>query len=1170
VFLLRGASGESDGVVYVFDEYSLDTDRRELRRKGSLVPVQPQVFDVLQYLISQRHRVVSKDDLIEAVWRGRIVSESTLSSRITGVRQAIQDSGETQRLIRTIPRRGVRFVGEVYEQQSPFAEVPVISAELPEAQTQPRSAERRQVTVFACDFLGSVAPSAHLDPEDMADIVDVCFQQVREVVERHGGFMADNTTDQVLALFGFPQSSEDDAERAVRTGLALVQAVSKPQPEGFTNPLQPRIGISTGLVIFEETPGAASKHKLVGEPVRAALRLIAIANQEGVLIEQNTHRLVGDLFECGELDEAELEKFGFGIRVRRVIRESPIANRFDALHPSRSQLIGRGEEIDLLLRRWNQARSGDGRVVLVTGEPGIGKSRLVKTLLEKFKLDPLALLLYDCSPHHRDTALFPIKHQLLQSAGIESHDGANEKLDKLETMLVQSHRDLSECMPLFVALLSIGDATHWPLPKLTPQRQRERTLEALLGHVRGLAARQPVIMVFEDLQWIDPTSLELVCRIVDQAQQLPILVLATFRPEFTPPWPNHSHVSTIALSHLGQSESRALVREVASDKVLAPELVTQIIARADGIPLFLEELTKEIMERDRLGDAGEQCDVGPLPHLSIPSTLQASLVARLDRLGSAKQLAQIAAVIGRDFSYRLLAAVSRVSEPELHAALTRLTDSELIFRRGVPPGASYVFKHALVQDAAYGTLLRSRRQQLLHAHVAKSIEEFFPEIVTSQPALLAQHCTEAGLSQKAITYWLLAGQQAWAQTAATEAVAQLRKGLAILRDLPDDRKRRQLELDLQIALRPALAAIKGSASAEVGETIARARTLAEQVDRSDCLVPLMLGQWAFHLVRSEHSLALSIAKQIEQTGVAQNDVAAKLQGHRAAGWTRCYLGHLIAARKLLEKSGRLGDPVHRAFTAGLAEAPYPAMLGYRAVTLAHLGYIDQAKSQLTEALAESRRLQHAYTQALVLLCANWTAAITGFAERKQHAEELRAISADDLPTFFGYGTAFLGSSLTAVGKADEGVVLLTQGLSMVRATGTVLNTPRLLMALGETHASLGRHGEALNCLRGAQRIIEITGERVNEAELRRLYGDLISRMGDPIEAEQMYHHAMAIARSQSAKLFELRAATSLARLWSEQGKKSVARELLERPYGWFSEGFDTLILRDALTLLQQL
>jgi class 3 adenylate cyclase/tetratricopeptide (TPR) repeat protein len=1153
-------------VIYVFEDYSLDTDRRELRRDGSLVAVQPQVFDLLQYLISQRERVVSKDDLISAVWGGRIVSESTLSSRITGVRQAISDSGDAQRLIRTIARKGLRFVGEVREEQrsTGAAAVPAALSQ-DETVSEWRGAQRRHVTILACDVLGPAALRVHLDPEDLRDAMEACSQRVKEVVERHGGFIAETTADRLLVCFGYPQSSEDDAERAVRTGLALVQAVAQLKFARLDNPLQPRIGVATGVVVIGDTgPGATAARMLIGEPLLLATRLLAVADQGEVVISTDTQRLVSGLFECEDLGQVTFEGLASPLGTSRVLRESATVSRFDALHPSRTRLIGRGEELDLLLRRWSQARSGDGRVVLVTGEAGLGKSRLIHALQEELASEPLVALRYDCSPHQRDTALYPIARQLLRSAGIAPDDSAEDKLRKLEALLRQSNEDLAECMPLFAALLSIPDSDRYPSPKLMPERLRERTLAALLGRVRRLAAGRPVLMVFEDLQWVDPTSLDLVCQIVDQMPGLPVLLLATFRPGFTPPWPAHRHVSTIALSHLGASESAALVKDVASARTLAPEVIAQIVARADGVPLFIEELTKAVLEGGLT-----RWEAAASRHRSIPSTLHASLVARLDRLGAAKQVAQIGAAIGRDFSYRLIAAVSALPEADLKAALSRLTEAELIFQRGMPPDATYIFKHALVQEAAYDTLLRDRRKQL-HARIGETLEGHFPEIVVSQPGLLAQHCAEAGLSEKAVAYWLAAGQQAWAQSAAPEAVAQLQKGLAVLGDLPDGPRRRQHELNLQIALRPALAAMKGSSAADVGETIARARALAEQIDRPDSVVPLILGQWVFHLVRSEHRLALPLAVEIEKIGRARNDVVAQLQGRRAHGWTCCYRGDFVAARALLEQCHALGDPAHGGFTAGLAEAPYPAMLAYLAVTLAHLGHIDQARSRLNDALSESCRLRHVYTRALVLLCASWTDAITDSAELKQHAEELQAISADGLPTFLAYGTAFRGLALTRLGEAEEGCLLLTQGLSMLRATGTALNAPRLLMGIGEAHAMLGRPAEGLNCLAEAARILEITDERVNEAELHRLRGDLLNVTGDRTAAEQAYHQALAAAERQSAKLFELRAATGLARLWGPQGKRAEARDLLTPVCNWFTEGFDTRIFQEAKAVLREL
>jgi len=1131
-----------------FGRFRLDLGRRELLRDGEPVRLHRRALDILSALAAARGEVLSKDALMARLWPGRVVEEGNLHVHVSALRKAMGEHGEGHSYIVTVPGRGYRFTG------------PVVAIEDALPAAPPRDeAECRQITVLSCELIGAGLGTGGVDLEDLKLAVRTFRRCVADTAKRHGGFIYRQLGNNALALFGYPAAHEHDAEQAVRTGLELCAAVRALTPIGEA-PMRCRVGVATGLVIISDLTESAAfgADGIIGDVPDAAARLLAAALPDTVAVGPATRRLVGDLFECREFASGETGGY-------QVLGEGPAASRFEALHGAMlTPLVGREEELGLLTRCWARAGEGEGQVVFVSGEAGIGKSRLCQALAEQLAADPYEAVHWQCSPHHRDSALYPIASQIGRAAGFAPGDGARQRAAKAEHLFVAAALGADQTA-LLTDLLGLSPGLPPPLASFAPQRRRLLAFEALISVIATISARQRMLLVFEDAHWIDPSSLEFLAFALDRIRRLRVLMMITARPEFALPGPDDAHIRRIVLGRMSRRESALLALRIAG-KGLPSVVVDQIVNNADGVPLFIEELTKMMVERDRSGAAGEQREVGTFPGLSIPSSLRASLVARLDRLGAAKEAAQIAAVIGRDFSYRLLAAVSKLPEPELHAALARLTGAELIFQRGIPPDATYVFKHALVRDATYSTLLRSRRRQL-HARVAEALEEYLPETATSQPALLAQHCTEAGLTQKAVGYRLLAGQQAWAQTAATEAVAQLQKGLAMLRALPDDRIRLQLELDLQIALRPALAAMKGSATAEVGETIAHARSLAEQVDRSDCLVPLMLGQWAFHLVRSEHRPALSIAEQIEQTGAARNDVAAILQGRRAIGWVRCYLGHFVAAREALERSRGLGDPVHRIFTAGLAEAPYPAMLGYLAVTSAHLGYIDQARSQLTEALAESRRLRHAYTQALVLLCANWTATIAGFAERKQYAEELQAVSEADLPTFLGYGTAFLGLSLATMGKAEEGVALLTHGLAKVRGTGTVLNVPRLLMGLAETHALLGRSAEGIECLGEAQQIIEITEERANEAELYRLQGDLI---GDPTRAEPMYHRALAVARRQSAKLFELRAATCLAKLWRQQGKMSAARELLKPAYSWFTEGLDTPILENARTLLGQL
>ena len=554
-------------------------------------------------------------------------------------------------------------------------------------------------------------------------------------------------------------------------------------------------------------------------------------------------------------------------------------------------------------------------------------------------------------------------------AGLAHGDTAQSKLDKLDALLAQTSTS-GQDVSLFADMLSLPNDGRYPALDMTPEQRRQKTLEALGSQMEALSRSNPVLMIFEDAHWADPTSLEVFSRVVDRLQTLRVLLIVTFRPEFDPPWIGRPYVTALTLNRLVQRDIEMVIDNVVGNKLIPASIRQDIIERTDGIPLFVEEMTKAVLEAGSEGAAQQTVASFPSPALAVPASLQASLMARLDRLGSAKEVAQIGAVIGREFSHSLLAAVARKPEAELASALDRLMQSGLLFRQGVPPHAIYLFKHALVQDAAYGTLLREPRRTL-HARIAEALESQFTDIGESQPELLARHCTEAALVEKAVGYWLKAGKQAVARSAMPEAVSHLQKGLDLLADLPDVRWRRQKELDLHIALRPALAATKGYSAADVGATLARARSLAEQIDRPEYLVPLSLGQWGFHSLRSEHKLALSLAEQIEKIGEARNDFTAQLLARRAQGITRCYLGEFVAARVLMEQCHDLSDPAHRAIGAGLSYDPYAAMLAHLAVTLAYLGYIDRARSRLHVALSEARQLRHAHTLALVLALANW-------------------------------------------------------------------------------------------------------------------------------------------------------------------------------------------------------
>jgi class 3 adenylate cyclase/tetratricopeptide (TPR) repeat protein len=1032
------------------------------------------------------------------------------------------------------------------------------------------TAERRQLTIIFCDLVGSTPLSIRLDPEDMREVVGAYHRCCADLITRAGGFVARYMGDGVLAYFGYPQVHEHDAERAVRAGLSLVEAVPKLKTAAGV-PLQARVGIATGLVVVGDLvgSGAAQEQPVAGETPNLAARLQTLAEPGAVVISSSTRRLTGGLFDYRDLGTVTLKGFAQAVPAWQALGVSAAESRFEALRTSTTPLVGRDEEIDLLLRRWEQAKGREGSVVLLSGEPGIGKSRIAQTVLERLSGEAHTRLRLFCSPHHQDATLYPIVMQLERTAELRRDDTDEQRLTKLEALLALAINDLGEAVPLLAGLLSIPTGDRYPALDLTPQKLKEKTLRALVAQVDGLAARQPVLLVVEDVHWADPTSLELIELIVGRALSLPLLAIATFRPEFVPPWVGHPQVTLISLNRLPPRLCTEMIAQVTGGKVLPQEIADQIIDRTDGVPLFIEELTKAVVESGLLVEAGGRyVATGRVAPLAIPTSLQESLLARLDRLAPTSNVAQIASALGRQFSHELISAVAAMPRQQLDDALAQLVNAELIFQRGTPPDAEYTFKHALVQDTAYGTLLRSRRQQI-HARIATTLEDQFPDIVVAQPALLARHCAEAGLAERAVGYWLKAGQQALARSAMTEAAAQLRKGLDALDGLPDGPGCRQQELDLQLALGSALTATKGYSSPEVGETYARARALAEQINRPEYLWDAFYGQWVFHRVRGEHRLALSLADQMEKTGKARNDVAAQLIGRRANGTTRLFLGDLVAARTLFEQCHGLADPAHR---GGASSAdPYATMLAYLAWTLAILGYIDQARSRMNEALSEARRRMHAHALADVLLSASTVESIIGSPQMQRHAEELLALSTErGLPLNLGWATAYRGASLTALGQGQEGLSLITRGMAGVRATGAVTGTPNLLMMLAAAYARLGQPVNGLNCLAETAQIIETTDERNSEAELHRLRGDLLNATGDPSAAERSYHQALAVARLQNAKLFELRASISLARLWCRQERPGEARNLLEPIYGWFNEGFDAPDLEDAKAMLSSL
>jgi class 3 adenylate cyclase/predicted ATPase len=1020
-------------------------------------------------------------------------------------------------------------------------------------------AERRQLTVMFCDMVGSTELSARLDPEDLREVIAAYHRAVTDVVRSFDGFVAKYMGDGVLVYFGYPRAHEDDAERAVRAGLGAIDTVGRLAVK--SDALQARVGIATGLVVVGDLigEGSAQEQSVVGETPNLAARLQALAGPGAVVIASGTRRLVGDLFEYRDLGAIELKGITAPLPAWQVLCPSAVESRFEALRGSAlSRLIGRDEEIELLLRRWERAKAGDGQVVLISGEPGIGKSRLGAALAERLHAEPHLRLRYFCSPYYQDSALYPFIDQLGRAAAIAPDDSPGVRLEKLEGLLSRAAPP-DEDAALIADLLSLPASDRHPLPDLSPQRKKERTLEALLRQLEGLARQQPVIMLLEDAHWIDPTSRELLDLTVERVNSLPVLLIVTFRPEFQPPWTGQPQVTTLALNRLDRRDRTVLVEQIAGGNALPDEVIAQIADRTDGIPLFVEELTKSVLESG-------------VPPLGIPSTLHDSLMARLDRLSLVRRVAQIGAAIGREFSYGLLRVVSRLPEDELQTALARLVTSELVFQRGTPPDTVYSFKHALVQDAAYSSLLRSTRQQL-HAQIAKALEANSPELMDSQPELFAQHYTEAGLVEKSVAFWGKAGQRSAARSAMTEAAAQLQKALDQLALLPDTPQRQRQELKFLSNLGAVLVAVKGFAAPETGQVFSRSRELWAQLGSPSEFLHVPWGQLTYYMGRGEFDLAQRLAEELLRLSRQRNDSAGLVLGHVSSGRNLMFTGKFASSRSHLEKVLALYDPIsHRSFAQEAVIHTHVLSQAYLGIVLFCLGFPDQGLAHSRAAIAETRRLAHPPSLALILA---FGVILLSFvrdnAALDQLVDELVAVATDQgFPFYRALGTIYRGWVKVKNGDVTEGLSLLHRGSSAHRATGTELWAPYHIALLARACKITGQTEESLTLLDDALQIVERTGERLLKAELYRHKGRLLLQQGHSGAAEELYRKALSIAEEQDAKLWELRAAMSLARLRRDQGRRAEARSLLAPVYGWFTEGFDTADLKEAKALLDEL
>ena len=1047
-----------------------------------------------------------------------------------------------------------------------------------EAKTQD-APERRFVTVLFSDLVGSTALSARMDPEDLREVISAYQKCVAETVGRFGGFVAKYMGDGVLVYFGYPQAHEDDAERAVRAGLELVSAVGGLKTHV---PLQTRIGIATGLVVVGDLigSGASQEQAIVGETPNLAARLQGVAEPNSVVIAESTRKLVGNLFELEVLGAQDLKGIAGPVRAWTARRPASVESRFEAFHATGlTELVGREEELELLLRRWSKAKTGEGQVVLLSGEPGIGKSRLTAAMLERLAKEPHTRLRYFCSPQRTDSALYPIISQMERAAGFAHNDAPQAKLDKLDAVLALSVTPRQD-VALFAEMLSLSNDGRYPTLELAPQQRRQRTLEALTAQVEALSRSNPVLMIFEDVHWLDPTSLEALGRTVDRLRTLGVLLIVTFRPEFEPPWVGRPYVTALTLNRLGEREIAAMIDGVTGNKPLPQSIRQDIIERTDGIPLFVEEMTKAVLEAEGEGEAQKTTAAVPSSAHAVPASLHASLMARLDRLGSAKEVAQIGAVIGREFSHSLLAAVAGKAQAELQSALHRLMAAGLLFRQGMAPHASYLFKHALVQDAAYGTLLREPRKSL-HARIAEIFESRFTEIAESQPEVLARHCTEAGLIEKAAILWGKAGQRSLERSNLVEAVSQLTHALDQIATLPATPASRSEQIKLQVARANALMHTKGYGAPDTKAAVEQARLFIERAEALGeppgdplLLFSVLYGFWVANFTVFNGEVVRALAAQFLTLAEKQTATVPLMIGHRLMGNSLLFSGDIVGARAHYDQAIALFDPApHRLLATQLGDVGV-AIFSYRAWALWSLGYPEAALWDTNHALKDARATGHAATLMVALGYALPTHIYCGdYAAANAHADELVAL-ADEKGAMLWKAAGMMNQGWVAAltGNASNAIQMITSGITAWRSTAATTWMPLYLPLLARAYAELGQFENAWRSIGEAMTAVEKTEERTSEADIYCVAGkiELLSPEHDAAKAQAYFERALAVSREQQAKSFELRAAMSLARLWRDQGKPQQARELLAPVYGWFTEGFDTLDLREAKALLEEL
>lgn len=960
-------------------------------------------------------------------------------------------------------------------------------------------AERRQLTVMFCDLVGSTALSERLDPEELRELVRAYQQMCSTVIARFDGYIAQYLGDGLLVYFGYPQAHEDDAQRAVRTGLEIVEAVGQVVLPGsrLAAPLQVRIGIHTGLVVVGDM-GASGKleYLALGETPNVAARLQGLATPNTVAISAATERLTQGYFVFESLGDHVLKGLSHPLQVYRAVRETGLRSRLQVAQlAGLTPLVGRGREEALLRERWDQAKTSGGQVVLVVGEAGIGKSHLVQALVDRVASEPHARLDFRGSPYYRHSAFYPVVDLLQRACGLKREDTPAVKREKLAAAFAPYPIDREETVPLFAALLAIAPPS--PPLALTPQQQKQKTLDAALKVLLAVADRQPLLLVAEDLHWIDPSTVELLGMLIDRLSSARILAVLTFRPEFVPPWLPSAALVTLKVDRLPQPDVEEMVSKVTRGKALPPDVLRQIVTTTDGVPLFVEELTKMVVESGLLQEKdGAYHLVGPLGPLAIPVTLHDSLMARLDRLSTVKEVAQVGAAIGREFSYEVLRTVASVEEATLQRELDRLVEAELLYRSGTPPHATYVFKHALIREAAYQSLLKSTRQQY-HLRIAHALLTHFPELREVQPELLAHHYTEAGLLNEAYECWAEAGRQAAKRSANTEAISHLSQALHALEGAENTPDNWQRELNMRLALGASVIMTKGYAAPEVAHTYARAWELCQKIGDSPLLFPALAGLFRFYIAKAELSIAHDLGEQALRLVAKGDEPILRMAAHVMLGSVAVLRGEFSTALGHLapvDESYDFRD--HRSVVLMYGDDPGLIGLTQLGLTRWYLGYPEQAMQAMRRALTLSEQSNipyilantYGFTSQLSFYLRDWGMAL-------RMAEELLALADEHGFEFWKCeGPLLRGSALTELGREEEGIQLLHEKLSQTDVATSEMGRPRFLSVLAAAYGKRGQPEAGLALMDEALATVQQSDVYMHEAELWRMKGELLLQL----------------------------------------------------------------------------